>query len=83
MKALLQERGIKFPKTPDLESLIDLLIPTFPPFSAYRIAAKILTAHAVEVRYPGFLATRADAEGALATAKAIRKTVRLALGFKR
>ena len=83
MKALLQEHGIKFPKTHDLESLIDLLIPTFPQFTTHRIVAKILTAHAVEVRYPGTWATRVDAEGALATAKAIRKTVRLALGFNR
>ena len=53
LKAVLQESGINFPKTHDLEELVDLLLAKFPQFGAHRIAARQLARHAVEVRYPG------------------------------
>ncbi len=79
LKAVLQESGIPFPKTHDLEELVELLLPKFRQFATYRVAAKELARLAVEVRYPGNWATRADAETALQTAQQIRKLARAEL----
>ena len=81
LKAVLHESGVSFPKSHDLEALIGLILPKCPQFGAHLPGAKILTTHAVEVRYPGTWASRSDAQTAFRTSIAIRKLARAVLGF--
>ena len=76
LKAVLQEIGLTFPKTHDLEALMKLLLPTQPQWNAYLPAGKVLASHAVEARYPELWATRADAEAAFQTAADFRRVAR-------
>jgi HEPN domain-containing protein len=80
LKALLVEAGVHFPKTHDLGSLLDLLLPTRPGWEPLRPALNELTDIGVEARYPGATASAQDAERALKTAEEIRQQVREALG---
>jgi HEPN domain-containing protein len=79
LKAVLHEWGIAFPKTHDLEALVQRCGTMEPKFTALLAAAKVLASHAVEVRYPGIWATRADAEDALRTARRVRRLARQVL----
>lgn len=79
-KARLQEAGISIPYTHDLEVLLKLLLPVEPLWHGLDASAKVLTAHAVKVRYPGSWATRANAKDAYLRCRQIRELVRSALG---
>lgn len=81
LKARLEESGLRFPKTHDLEQLIHLLIPVEPLWSALMPAARHLTAFAVRFRYPGCDATMKDVKLALRHAKTIRAEARLTFGL--
>ena len=81
LKARLEEAGIHYPKTHDLEKLLQLVLPVEPLWSALRSAVKSLSGFAVEFRYPGSSATPGDARQALHDAKTVRKEVRFALGL--
>jgi HEPN domain-containing protein len=81
LKARLQEASIPFPRTHDLEVLLDLLLPIEPAWSVLRPAAQILTSLAVDVRYPGYAADKARAREALRTCGAIRDLARRSLGL--
>ena len=83
LKAVLQESGISFPKTHDLEALVNLVTPVYSQFNAQRADAKRLASHAVEVRYPGCWSVRSDAEDAFQTARAVRVLARNVLGLVR
>lgn len=80
LKARLEEAGIHYPKTHDLEKLLQLVLPVEPLWGALRPAFKSLSGFAVEFRYPGAEATASDAAQAVKDAKAIRKEARIALG---
>ena len=82
LKGLLQERGTVFPKTHDLERLVDLLLPTDPPLRPLRPIGHRLTRYAVDFRYPGEWATRRQARSGLAAAERIRAEVRRRLGLR-
>lgn len=58
LKALLQEQNQAFPKTHDLELLLDLLLPAAPELSDLRPPARALAGHSVEFRYPGVRRTK-------------------------
>ncbi|MDP1587377.1 MAG: HEPN domain-containing protein [Prosthecobacter sp.] len=81
LKARLEEAGIHYPKTHDLEKLLLLVLPVEPMWTALRPAFKSLSGFAVEFRYPGAEATAGDAAQALKDVKAIRKEARFALGL--
>jgi len=51
LKARLVEAGIAFPKTHDLEVLLDLILPVEPSWDAFRSALNDLTGFAVAFRY--------------------------------
>src|SRR2546421_9325157 len=53
LKARLEEAGIAFAKTHDLEKLLDLVLAVEPMWASFRAAMISLTDYAVEVRYPG------------------------------
>jgi HEPN domain-containing protein len=76
LKARLVEAGLPFPKTHDLSTLLNLLLPLEPSWEAMRGALDALTSLGVEVRYPGSAADAEDAREALRAARAVRDTVR-------
>jgi|ERR1051325_2440465 HEPN domain-containing protein len=81
LKARLHEAGLAVPRTHDLESLLNLLLPAEPLWSAFRPALQDLSDYAVDFRYPGHRATKAKARRALADCKAVRREVRHSLGL--
>lgn len=81
MKAVLQERTIPFPKTHDLEELLDLIQPALPEIEILRERAKFLSDLAVESRYPGSWANESTAQRALQDCAAIRTEMHRLLGL--
>lgn len=81
-KARLVEAGISFPKTHDLETLLDLLIPFEPLWEAFRSNLSELTSYAVSFRYPGESATRDMAKLAVTNVTRIRKQIRRDMQLK-
>jgi HEPN domain-containing protein len=81
-KARLQEVGIAFPHTHDLEVLLALLIPIEPLWTGLSASAKRLTQHAVKTRYPGSSVTKAQAKDVVVRCREIRGLARSALGLK-
>ena len=80
-KARLVEAGCAFPKTHDLEGLLNLVVVVEPLLAAFQPVLGILTSYAVQFRYPGHVATKQDAKDALRDCRAIRKEVRTSLGL--
>src|SRR5271156_4269630 len=53
LKALLQESGLKVPKTHELADIVDLLLSIDTSLARLRRKADWLTQYAVDYRYPG------------------------------
>jgi HEPN domain-containing protein len=81
LKARLQEAGRPFPKTHDLIALLDRVLLLEPLWETMRAGLRALTAFAVDVRYPGERAGKADAREALLICRQVRRAVRLSLGL--
>lgn len=81
LKARLLEAGIGFPKTHDLEKLLDLALPIEPLWASLRPGMVLLTDYAVEVRYPGSAVTPKEARTAFRAATSIRSVIRDRLGL--
>lgn len=81
LKAVLVEAGIAFPKTHDLEAILNLVLPLQPGWAPLRPDLQSLTSLGIEVRYPGVCASASDAAKALATAETVRNLVRPVLGL--
>ncbi|MEX2138775.1 MAG: HEPN domain-containing protein [Pirellulales bacterium] len=81
LKAWLQEANVRFPRSHDLEEMLDLIIPTIPAWNAWRSDFVVLTTHAVEFRYPGKSANAADAQNATRVCLNVRTIIRPSLGF--
>ena len=82
LKARLVEAGIAFPKTHDLEALLDLVLPAAPLWDTFRLTLSDLTTFAAAFRYPGESATREMAHTALRNAKQIREQIRRDMGLQ-
>ena len=54
LKAILQEQGIHFGKTHDLEELLSLCKPQFPQLGALSNDLKLLGDYAIRYRYPSY-----------------------------
>lgn len=76
LKARLQEAGIQFRRTHDLTTLLDLVLPVEPSWSAMRNDLDTVTAYAVEFRYPGAAATKEMAREAVTICRDVRRRVR-------
>jgi HEPN domain-containing protein len=83
LKARLQEAGAGVPKTHDLVALLQLLLAVEPLWASFAPALRRLNDYAVKFRYPGHVATRADARQALKACRVLRGEVRLSLGLPR
>lgn len=81
LKARLVESDIAFPKTHDLEELIELNLPQEPLWEVFRPKLIELTTFAVAFRYPGESATRELAKTAAANCIVIREAIRSSLGL--
>jgi HEPN domain-containing protein len=66
LKGRLQEAVVSFPRSHDLEFLLDLVLPSEPTWASLRLALRRLTTYAVIYRYPGRIATKAEAREAIA-----------------
>ena len=81
LKARLQEAGITFGKTHDLVNLLGLVLPVEPIWNLLRQDLIVLTDFAVDYRYPGSLATKAEAQDAVKRCRRIRRTIRQSFGL--
>ncbi len=76
LKAWLQEANIRFSKTHDLESLLDLIVPTISAWDAWRVDFSTVSDHAVDFGYPGKSATAENAEHATQVCTEVRQVIR-------
>ena len=83
LKARLEEGGLNAPKTHDLVVLLQLVLPVEPLWASFAPALRRLNDYAVKFRYPGHVATRAEAKEALRVCRSIRTDVRLSIGLPR
>jgi HEPN domain-containing protein len=81
LKARLMEAGISPPRTHSLPALLDLALPVEPLWELHREGLSILSAYAVEVRYPGESADREMAKEAIDLIKAFISAGRISLGL--
>jgi HEPN domain-containing protein len=81
LKSRLVEDGLPVIKTHDLQVLLNRLVARHPLWAAFHTTLGILTNYAVKFRYPGHIATRADAREALKACRSIRTEIRLSLGL--
>ena len=81
LKARLVEAGIGFPRTHDLERLLDLILPSEPMWAALRPVLASITDYAVEARYPGNSVSPSEALSALRASRRTRDIFRRALGL--
>jgi HEPN domain-containing protein len=82
LKARLEEAGATIPKTHDLLHLLSLATPVEPLWSSYHPAFSLLVSYAVQTRYPGRAATKADARNAMKLCRQFRKEARRVLGLR-
>ena len=82
VKAWLQDANILFSETHDLESLLDLIVPTVSAWDAWRIDFSTISRHEVDLRYPTKLAN-GDAFHAMDVCERVRQAVRMELKFLR
>lgn len=81
LKARLIEAAIPFPKTHDLEQLLDLILPVEPLWGAWRPSLAAISNYAVLIRYPGNSVTPVQARESFAAAKRMRALIRQSLGL--
>lgn len=81
LKAFLEERAIRFPRTHDLDALAALAEPLVPGVAPLRPDLDWLSDYAIDVRYPELTAGQADAERALRIATDLRALLRAELGL--
>ena len=77
LKALLTRRQVEFPKTHDIDELLDLIAPIHGSLSESLRDVTVLTNYGVDVRYPGDLpsVTISDAQQAVRLAERVRQSV--------
>lgn len=81
LKARLQEANIAFGRTHDLVNLLGLVLPVEPTWITLRQHLIVLTNFAVDYRYPGSTATRAEAQDTFKRSRSVRRTIRQAFGL--
>ena len=81
LKARLQEAWSPFGRSHHLTVLLDMALHLEPMWEACRMDLTVLTAYAVEFRYPGEAATRPLAKEAVRRCAAFRLMARASLGL--
>jgi HEPN domain-containing protein len=77
LKAFLTYHQIEFPKTHDIDELLDLIAPIKKKLSESLRDVIVLTSYGVDVRYPGDFpnVTGSDAQQAIRMAEKVRRSV--------
>ncbi len=81
LKARMAEAGLEIPRVHDLVLLMQRLLPVEPLWDSFAPVLRDMNHYAVKFRYPGHIATRADARIALKTCRSIRAEFRHSLGL--
>ena len=76
LKAWMQEANIPVQRTHNLEELLALIVPIQPAWSDWQPDFKIITAYAVDPRYPGDSRTAEDTQHAMHICDVVRQAVR-------
>jgi len=79
LKAWLQEANIPAPRTHNLEDLLMLIVTTLPAWPHWQSDFKVITAYAVDPRYPGDSATADNTQHAMHICEEARQTIRTQL----
>jgi HEPN domain-containing protein len=82
LKARLEEASVVCGKTHDLAKLLSLALPLEPSWNVLRQDVIVLTDFAVDYRYPGSSATKADAKDAVQRCRKVRLVIRRSFGLK-
>ena len=81
LKAFLIQRQIPFRPIHDLEVLLELIKSVSLDFECIRDLLLLLNDYAVDVRYPGEMATKEESRAALKAMRTVRTFLRQKLGF--
>jgi HEPN domain-containing protein len=81
LKARLVEAGLAFGKTHNLIALLSLILPVEPTWRSLQPALNALNVYAVDYRYPGYSATKIEAQSALKNCRNVRREIRQAFGL--
>ncbi len=81
IKARLIEAGVVFSKTHNLLALLVLVLPIEPGWAVLQTRLTALNVFAVNYRYPGRSATKADALDAVKRCREVRRTIRQSFGL--
>jgi HEPN domain-containing protein len=81
LKARLNEDGIFFRKTHNLQDLLKPILPAEPTWVNLQPALDNLNKYAVIYRYPGFSATKIEAKAAIDDCRKVRRVIRAAFGL--
>jgi HEPN domain-containing protein len=81
LKAILQESSLDVPWTHELTDLLNLLLPHNPTLRSLRRGLDFLTRFAVNPRYPGFRASKNQAQAAMRWEKRVGDACRVLLGI--
>ena len=81
LKAFLQESNVSFPRTHDLADLLGLALPIEPTWKSLEADLNVLTAFAVEYRYPGESSDLQEAQEAYEKCENIRALIRRRLSL--
>src|SRR6266705_883107 len=82
LKARLVEAGIYFSKTHNLTALLSLAVAVEPSWTLLQQQLRTLNVYAIDYRYPGSTASKADAKDAIKNCREVRRVVRQAFGLK-
>ena len=82
LKARLEDAGVTSGKTHDLVKLLSLILPIESSWTILREHLIVLTDFAVDYRYPGSSATKADAKDAIQRCTNVRLVIRRSFGLK-
>jgi HEPN domain-containing protein len=81
LKAFLAHHQLPFRLIHDLEVLLEPIIPAHPDFEMIRDLLLLLNDYAVDIRYPGEMATKGEARATVKAMRTVRAFVRLKLGL--
>ena len=79
LKAVLIKKRIAFSKIHDLEVLLNLCLTAYPLWEPMREEMQLLTQYAIQFRYPGESADKAEARQAVEAMKRLLAEIRLVL----
>ena len=81
LKAFLIQHDLSFRPIHDLEVLLGVIVPVSPEFELVRDLLLLLNDYAVNIRYPGELATQDEARAAVKAMQTVRAFARSRLGL--